>query len=29
MEFNLADLYECVADAVPEREALVARRSTA
>jgi acyl-CoA synthetase (AMP-forming)/AMP-acid ligase II len=23
MEFNLADLYECVADAVPEREALV------
>jgi acyl-CoA synthetase (AMP-forming)/AMP-acid ligase II len=24
MEFNLADLYECVADHVPEREALVA-----
>ncbi|MHB8464537.1 MAG: acyl-CoA synthetase [Acidimicrobiales bacterium] len=30
VEFNLADLFECVADAVPEREALVAggRRST-
>ncbi len=30
MEFNLADLFECVADAVPEREALVhgARRLT-
>ncbi|MCI0856513.1 MAG: AMP-binding protein, partial [Chloroflexi bacterium] len=23
MEFNLADLFECVVDAVPEREALI------
>ena len=26
MEFNIADLFECVADAVPDREAVVVRR---